>query len=209
MSIKKIHNPWRDEYLPASFRGALFHCASNAFDGGERVVVHEFPKKDFPYTERMGRKAGEFTVRGYIVAYGGDYGNVLMRRDYRIARDQLRYVLDLGEEGQLQLPSLPVMNVICQRYRLSEEQRFGGYCTFDMSFVESGTSPLYYSQDTQAGIIEEADELRKQVLSNLTEEDLSPQEIQTLVAGVDAGTAAAVQKAWDDIILKRVDPNLQ
>ena len=129
---------WRDELLPASFATAEFHCDANSRDGGQRVVTHEFPKKDLPYTEAMGRRAMEFTIRGYCIVYPFDTNRPLYMRDYRIARDLLINILDAGQPGLLQLPTQAPMWVYCTRYRMTEEQKFGGYAAFDMTFVEYG-----------------------------------------------------------------------
>jgi prophage DNA circulation protein len=129
---------WRDQLLPATFAGQQFHCEANSREGGQRLVVHEFPKRDLPYTEGMGRRAMEFTIRGYCIVYPKDTALPLYRRDYRIARDNLVNKLDGGEPGMLQLPTQAPMWVQCARYRMTEEERFGGYCVLDMSFVEYG-----------------------------------------------------------------------
>jgi hypothetical protein len=124
--------------LPATFAGAQFHCEANSREGGQRLVVHEFPKRDLPYAETMGRRAMEFTIRGYCICYPKDTALPLYRRDYRIARDQLLNKLDGGAPGILQLPTQAPMWVACGRYRMTEEERFGGYCVLDMSFIEYG-----------------------------------------------------------------------
>ena len=129
---------WRDQLLPATFAGQQFHCEGNAREGGQRAVVHEFPKKDLPYTETMGRRAMEFTVRGYCIVFPFNTREPLYQRDYRIPRNNLIRVLDAGAPGVLQLPTQAPMWVVCMKYRMSEEERFGGYCVFDMSFVEYG-----------------------------------------------------------------------
>lgn len=141
--ITSIHNPWRDALLPASFRGALFHVEASSKENARRIVVHEFPKREEPYSEDMGRRAVEFTVRGYCIQYVRDEESPLYRRDYRISRDLLMAELQKEGQGVLQLPLLPPMTVVCPRYRLTEEERLGGYCTFDMSFVEFGIPPPY------------------------------------------------------------------
>ena len=80
----------------------------------------------------------EFTIRGYTICYPFDTNRPLYRRDYRVPRDQLINILDAGQPGLLQLPTQAPMWVYCTRYRMTEEQRFGGYAAFDMSFVEYG-----------------------------------------------------------------------
>jgi prophage DNA circulation protein len=129
---------WRDQLLPATFAAQQFHCQVNSRDGGQRLVVHEFPKRDLPYAEAMGRHAMTFTVRGYCIVYPFDTSLPLYRRDYRIARDNLIKVLDAGQPAVLQLPTQAPMWVACSQYRMTEEERFGGYCVFDMTFIEYG-----------------------------------------------------------------------
>jgi prophage DNA circulation protein len=146
MHITDIHNPWRDALVPASFRNANFHVESGTRQDARRIVVHEFPKKELPYAEDMGRHAIEFTVRGYCITYPFDTLVDLYKRDYRVARDKLVEALEKEGPGMLWLPthvtkSCGPMMVVCPRYRLTEEQRFGGYCTFDMEFVEFGLAP--------------------------------------------------------------------
>jgi prophage DNA circulation protein len=141
MSIKDIPNTaWRNELLPATFGRAEFHCDVSSWQGGRRIVEHQFPKKDLPYAEDMGRTAVEFSIRGYCVAYPLDIeiGSGLWQRDYRRPRDLLQSQLDAGGPAILQLPTMSPMYVVCSRYRLVEERRLGGYCAFDMTFVEAG-----------------------------------------------------------------------
>lgn len=173
-TIRDIHNPWRDALLPAMFDGVPFFCESGIRESGRRTVIHEYPKRDLPYSEDMGRRAIQYTVRGYVIQFGKDAGvdqttlflaptpvpgfNVvtmqprngvavsLYMRDYRIARDMLQARLDAPGQGVLQLPNMGragqggplTLTAICTGYRMTEEDRFGGYCVFDMTFAEYG-----------------------------------------------------------------------
>ena len=49
--ITDNHLPFRDNLMPASFRGAMFHVEAGGKESGRRIVVHEFPKKEFPYAK--------------------------------------------------------------------------------------------------------------------------------------------------------------
>jgi len=172
MKITDIHNPWRDAWLPASFRGARFHVAVGSKDGGRRIVAHEYPKKEYGYAEDMGRQTNHFTVRGYCIAYPRNQsgpGLELYNRDYRIARDILDAELQRQGEGVLQLPLLKPMVVVCHRYRLTEETRFGGFCTFDMEFTEFGKRPLTATTSTIDNLIQKAIDLRDVTTGQLTE----------------------------------------
>lgn len=159
-SISDIHNPWRDALVPASFDGNEFFVDVGSRESGRRLVVHQFPKKDEPYTEDMGRRAIEFTVRGYCIQSS-------RQRDYRPARDALQGRLEEGGPGTLQLPTMRPMKVACQRYRLTEEEKLGGYCVFDMQFVEQGVAPFKPSASPQQQLLSKASALQSRVLTNL------------------------------------------
>jgi hypothetical protein len=202
MDIRAIPNTaWRNDWVPASFRGQYFHCALNATQGGQRVVTHEFPKKDYPYAEKMGRRAMEFTIRGYIIAYPHNtVGDPLKQRDYRIARDALKQVLDQGNEGLLQLNFQQPMVVVCSRYSLTEDDKLGGYCTFDMTFIELGSSPLLYTPDTQTAVIDQSQDVRWQALNAGNELGMTPAEKAQYQAAINSGSSNAVAKVWSQVL---------
>jgi prophage DNA circulation protein len=165
-TIMDIHNPWRDALLQASFRNAFFHVEAASKENGRRIVTHEFPKKELPYAEDMGRRAKSFTIRAYCIAYPMDLPNYpLYQRDYRVPRNLLLNALEISGPGTLQLPSLPAENVVVNRYRLTEEERFGGYCVFDIDFIEFGVPPQYLtpSKNTADVLNNAADVIRAQV----------------------------------------------
>ena len=161
--------PWREALMPASYGGARFHCEVNSRESGTRTVVHQFPKKDLPYAESMGREARTFSVRGYCIVFGHDTTIPLYKRDYREARDVLMGVLEAGEPAVLQLPTQPSQIVVCPRYRLTEEEKLGGYCVFDMTFVEYGAPPSEYAPGvaTAAVVSSSAKLVRAMVLRTL------------------------------------------
>jgi prophage DNA circulation protein len=165
-TIRDIPNTkWRDELMPAHFDGRAFHVDNGSRESGRRIAVHEFPKKEDPYSEDMGKRAISFSVRGYCVVYPHDSGSdlLLYRRDYRDARDALQERLETGGPGVLQLPTLAPMKVVCQRYRLTEDEKLGGYCTFDMQFVEAGVQPFMPTTDTASNLRAQSDAMKNQV----------------------------------------------
>lgn len=114
----------------ASFRGIPFEVDSSDEAGGRRLARHEYPLRDTPYAEDLGRKAGEWSVEAFIVQ-GRKY-------DYAAARDALRDALKARGPGTLIHPTLGELTVSVDSYRVKESSREGGYCTFSISFVESG-----------------------------------------------------------------------
>ena len=68
---------------PASFRGVPFVVDVAAGEGGRRIVTHEFPLRDQPYTEDLGRAAQRHRIRAFVI--GDDYQD---KRDALLAACQ-------------------------------------------------------------------------------------------------------------------------
>jgi len=147
MRIRDIHNPWRDRYQTASFRGAVFHVETDARSSGRRVVLHEYPKRDDPYAEDMGRSARKFQVHGYLIG-----------PNYLQQKDALIDALEADGPGTLRLP-MPYMgediDVMAGPYSITETREKGGMCIVEMDFVEYGTpgfTAVASMVDTQGAI---------------------------------------------------------
>jgi hypothetical protein len=136
----------------------------------------------------MGRKAKSFSIRAFCITYPltleGDKGQ-LYNVDYRVPRDALLKALEADGPGVLVLPTLPSERVVVSRYRLNEEQRFGGYCTFEIEFSEYGVPPQYLTASTNtANVINSAaDTLRNQAANGMT----GPVPIPGLPSTIPAG----------------------
>ncbi len=55
----------------ASFRGVPFHVTKVDMKAGRRTVVHEYPQRDMPYVEDLGRATRKITFTAFVV--GDDY----------------------------------------------------------------------------------------------------------------------------------------
>lgn len=173
-SIMQIPNTaWRDTLVPASLNGATFHCEQYSVESGRRLIEHEFPKRNMPYCEDMGHRALTWEVRGYIIAFPHNVnGAYLYSRDYRIGRDALIVQLENGGPYYLQMQTLPPYKVLCERYRLTETEKLGGYCTFDMTFREAGDDPTVGLGNPLTVVVNTSTALRNQVQSRLTNDYL-------------------------------------
>lgn len=115
----------------------------------------------------MGHRAITWEVRGYVIVYPYDVkDSTLYQRDYRNARDALMRELDKGGPAKLQMQTLPPLTVMCERYRVTEQEKIGGYCTFDMTFREMGTAPFALA-DTRTSVLLASTALRDQILQQL------------------------------------------
>lgn len=119
--------PWRAQLYPATFRGAMFHVEVREKAGGRRDVVHEFPKRDVPYSEDLGRRARRFTVSGYVIG-----------PDYITDRDALESALDAEGPGALVLPTRGSQQVEVDHVNVIERRERGGIAEFEMTFTEAG-----------------------------------------------------------------------
>ncbi|MHC8366301.1 DNA circularization protein [Pseudomonas sp. ZT5P21] len=118
---------WRDNYRPASFRGAAFYVESADSTHGRRQAVHEHAQRDVPYTEDLGRKAREFSVSGYLIG-----------AEYQTQRDELIKACETAGPGVLVHPYRGEMTVTCRGLGVSESSNEGGMCLVKLTFLESG-----------------------------------------------------------------------
>jgi hypothetical protein len=116
-------------------------------------------------------------VRGYCIQYPhdrvGNDGSQLKQRDYRVARDILSNELISGDPKPLKLPTMKgamynELVVMCPRFRLTEEDRAGGYCVFDMTFVELGAPPKQAQPDNRDAVIKYHQEMSDRNVDILT-----------------------------------------
>lgn len=131
---------WRENWQPATFRGVEFKVDTGARNSGRRGVVFEFPKRDEPYFEDMGRRARRWAVTGYVIG-----------KEYQSDADALERALIQSTPAMLVHPTMGTMRVAVENYTRGERKTEGGYATFDMTFVESG-SPMTsrINENTQA-----------------------------------------------------------
>jgi prophage DNA circulation protein len=118
---------WRDELRQASFRGVTFEVESHELTSGRRVQLHEYPLRDKPYAEDMGRKARRCSIECFLLG-----------ADYLAAADQLEEALAASGPGALVHPWLGTRRVAVDEYRRRETTREGGYVKFTITFVEAG-----------------------------------------------------------------------
>lgn len=118
---------WRDNLKQGSFRGVPFETFAVGNDIGRRVALHEYPERDLPYAEDIGKAARGFQVECFVV---GD--------DYHSKRDELIEALEKKGPGTLVHPYWGNLTVQVQSARVSEDSQEGRLAKFSISFVESG-----------------------------------------------------------------------
>jgi prophage DNA circulation protein len=118
-----------------SFRGATFRLDSYQTATGRRADVREYPLRNIPNAEDLGRKARRFQFTAYVLGAG-----------WEADRDVLLNACEEDGPGTLVHPFHGEHQVICENCTVSES-RAGGvrYCAFELEFVEAGAydSPNY------------------------------------------------------------------
>lgn len=134
--------PWRAQLLPASFAGCGFHVEAGGINTGRRIAEHEYAKQDVPFGEDMGRKARRWAITAYCI---GPY--------YLDDRDALIQACETEGPATFVHPSLGENQVNCDSCNLVETREKGGYCQFELLFVEAGQDPgAAAADDTQAQV---------------------------------------------------------
>jgi len=161
-NIKAIKNSFRDKLVPASFRNIVFHVETGQVSSGRRTVLHEYPKRNKPYAEDMGKSARRFHLTGYLLL--GDRG---IKKQLMDQRDELFTKLQEDDAGTLVHPTLGSMLVMCERFSYSESRTRGGYLEFDMTFVEAGSPALGGSVDAKGALGDQVNKVEGDGSKNL------------------------------------------
>lgn len=138
---------WRDTMQPGSFRGVPFSVAATEGEIGRRTVLHEYPKRDVPYAEDLGRKAREFTLDALVLG-----------EDYMAKRDRLVEALEQPGPGELVHPYRGRLRVSVLSARLSESTEQGGLARFSLTFVEAGENAHPTAKTDTASVVDAAAE---------------------------------------------------
>ena len=125
---------WRDELQQASFNGVPFAVFGGEARFGRRVVPHEYPMRDKPYVEDLGRAMRRIRLVGFLVenslVYGG--GSVIAQREALIA------AAESAGQGTLIHPTLGRLTVSVPELAVSERWDVGRYFEVNFTFIESG-----------------------------------------------------------------------
>ncbi|GAA4258933.1 hypothetical protein GBZ26_04035 [Azospirillum formosense] len=119
---------WRDQLRPASFRGVPFKVDGDELAAGRRVQLHEYPQRDKPFVEDLGRATRKVTLTAYVIG-----------PQYMAQRDRLLAALEEAGPGELVHPHFGTLRVAADgECRVAHSADEGGMCRFSLSFVEAG-----------------------------------------------------------------------
>jgi len=111
ISANPANASWRARLRMASFKGQTFYVDQQGRSSGRRMVLFEYPKRDMPFAEDMGRAALRYQITGYLIQAPGPGGRGAtyngMDSDYDVARDRLEAALMQPGPGILRDPYNP------------------------------------------------------------------------------------------------------
>lgn len=118
---------WRKNLRPASFRGVPFFVDGSQFTSGRRVVLHEYPDRDDPYSEDLGRIGKTWKVDGHILG-----------ENYDTLKKKLIKACEEEGPGELIHPYYGTLKVNCGAISIDEDTKEGGIAKVSFQFYESG-----------------------------------------------------------------------
>lgn len=129
---------WKDELLPASFRGAPFLVRAASATTGRKSILHEYPNPDnaadrnFPYVEDMGKETSHFRIDAYVIQSPANNYN------YIPDRNELIFQLEQPGPGQLNHPTYGTRTVsVVGQVPIDEDFTYrAGEAVFHIEFVE-------------------------------------------------------------------------
>ncbi|MFJ2527142.1 DNA circularization protein [Pseudomonas helmanticensis] len=146
---------WRDQMLPASFRGISFLIPQASVPVGMKVQLHEFPQRDEPYAEQLGKQAQVHRLVCWII---GD--------DCFVRRDKFMEAVQTPGAGELVHPWLGRMQVKAGEAELTHDFKQGGMAAFAVTFYPD--IPLKFPTakvNTQQQVVKASDSLLDSALA--------------------------------------------
>lgn len=147
---------WRDNLRPASFRGVKFFVTSDSLQFGRRIQIHEYPQRDKPFVEDLGKKARQYQFEAFVIG-----------PDYMSGRDALIEACEKPGAGELIHPKYGCVSVVpSSEGEVNESTDFGGMAKIRLSFIEAGEQiEPGQSLDTLANIESKRLTLREKMTS--------------------------------------------
>lgn len=123
--------------LEGSFLGFPFKISRERGQGGRRGPLHEYPDRDLPYFEDLGRKAKEFDLAIYFVGDAAD-----------VTAQLFEALLQKGRAGSLILPGLRRERMVARSWSYDRDSGKGNWVAMQVGFVEAGGNQFPTSSDS-------------------------------------------------------------
>lgn len=128
--------PWFAQLQRASFRGVPFAVLTGEARFGRRVAVHEYPYRDIPWVEDLGRSTRRINMAGFLVENSSIYGGGAVLNQ----RARMVDAAELAGPAILVHPTLGRLTVSLAEggFQCVERWDAGRYFEISFTFIESG-----------------------------------------------------------------------
>lgn len=132
---------WLDQLIPASWQPAggqplFFSVRDSDIASGRKIALHDYPFRDQPWPEDIGKKGRGYTVQGFLV---GD--DCYQQEQAFIA------AAETAGPGIFVHPTLGPRNVTLLDFTSGQSMEAGRTVTLNFRFIEGG-NPLYPTDTT-------------------------------------------------------------
>ena len=128
---------WTSDLRPAAFRGVRFGVLEAEKTLGRRIALHEYPYRDDPWAEDLGRGVRRHRLTGFLVenaSYGG--GDVVAQRR------KLESAAEVKGLATLIHPTLGSLQVTLQDLNVVERWNSGRCFELQFTLIEGGGQAL-------------------------------------------------------------------
>ena len=176
---------WRERKQGASFRGVPFWLDADSVNVGRRTQLHEFPQRDQPFVEDLGRRTRQYTFNGFVV---GD--------DCLSQRDKLLTALDKPGPGELVHPWFGRLTVTAGDCEVSHARNEMGMVRFNLVFIDGMLAFPVQSPNTRRLLAAQAPGLLDSIKSRFREAmatvDLARQRVNAVRSAVSGVYSFAI-----------------
>jgi prophage DNA circulation protein len=125
---------------PASFRGVPFQVDISGLETGRRIQVHEYPQRDKPLAQDMGRSTRQLSFDAFVAG-----------ADYVEQANALLNAMETAGSGQLIHPWFGTLRVNALGCQVSFDSGLG-VARFQLQFVESGELSFPAASNSTAAV---------------------------------------------------------
>ena len=151
---------WRDELtqtsvlingqsvqlVGGSFRGVPFRTVNAELKVGRRNQVNEYPQRDVPYVDDLGRRARRIVVEAYVLG-----------PNYLLERNALIKAFETAGPGELLHPRYGALRVSLDgEVSIKETPEQGGIARISATFVEDGLNTFPTAKENTVAAVEAA-----------------------------------------------------
>lgn len=178
---------WLEKLRPASFRGVPFYVEDTKKTLGRRAVLHEFPNRETPYTQDMGRISYVWTMDCHVVG-----------KDYDQEKAKLQDAFNKYGPGELIHPYDGLQRVQVGAVEFGESTKEGAILRFTVTFYEAGTNEFPAGLNNKKAILGEAAQNALEKSKSVFDKAFSIAKLPGFAVSSARAAIASAKKSYDE-----------